>query len=377
MATPSSRATDLNDKHAPEWLNDADLEALPLERATTIPATWYTLPAVFEFEQRQVFANSWQLAGEAGSLKSPGDYRVEEIAGGAIIVLRDKQGELRAFHNVCRHRAGPVAAGSGNCKILRCRYHGWVYRLDGSLHTAPEIGEVEDFDPAAFGLVPLSVTEESGMLYVARKQAAKIGSATPAEMFAGIRDRVGQPGSGPLKYYRRDTYEISCNWKAYVDNYLEGYHLPLVHPELSKILDYQQYTTEVHDGYSLQHSEIAQPTAAYNPGQAYYYFIFPNIMLNILPGRMQTNVVLPTGPDHCRVVFDYYYEDTSSAAARSTIEEDIRFGDLVQKQDIDICEQVQKGLASGVYERGRLSAKRELGVHHFQNLLRSAYRRAI
>lgn len=360
----------------PAWLNSADLKALPLERASTIPATWYTDRAVHDFEQREVFARNWQLAGEGISLAQPGDFRVEDIAGGGIVLLRDKHGVLRAFHNVCRHRAGPVAAGKGNCKILRCRYHGWVYRLDGTLHTAPEIGDVENFDPADFGLVPLTVSAETCLLFAARTNAARIGSATLAEVFGRIRKRVGQFNFDKLNFYRRDTYDMSCNWKAYVDNYLEGYHLPQVHPELNKILDYQEYTTEVFDGYSLQHSDIAQPTGAYDPGQAFYYFIFPNIMLNMLPGRMQTNVVLPLGPDRCRVVFDYYYDDVASEAARKKIEEDISFGDLVQKQDIDICEQVQKGLASGVYERGRLSVKRELGVHHFQNMLRAAYGRA-
>lgn len=359
----------------PAWLHKADLDVLPLAKASTIPASWYVNAEVHEFEMRQLFARSWQLVGEASSLRSPGDFRVEDTAGGPVIALRDKSGELRAFHNVCRHRAGPVAAGSGNCRVLRCRYHGWVYRLDGSLHTAPEIGDVEDFEPGDFGLVPLEIIEESGMLFVAAGAEATIGSLAPENVFARIRERIHPFDPGQLGFYRRDSYDISCNWKVYVDNYLEGYHLPQVHPELNKILSYQDYKTEVFDGYSLQYSDIAQPTDAYSPGQAFYYFIFPNIMLNILPGRMQTNVVLPLGHDRCRVVFDYYYEDIISEAARTKIAEDISFGDLVQKQDIDICEQVQKGLACGVYERGRLSVKREHGVHHFQNMLRDAYSR--
>ena len=359
----------------PAWLREIDLETLPLEKAYTIPASWYTRADVHEFEQRRVFSGSWQLVGEASSLKSPGDYRVEDIAGGAVIVLRDQHGELRAFHNVCRHRAGPVAAGGGNCRVLRCRYHGWVYRLDGSLHTAPELGDALDFDPRDFGLVPLEVCEEAGLLYVAPSPDARIGSLLPNQVFAGIRASINPFDLASLSFYRRDTYDMSCNWKVYVDNYLEGYHLPQVHPELNKILSYQEYRTRVFDGYSLQYSDIAKPTDAYNAGKAFYYFIFPNFMLNILPGRMQSNVVLPLGPERCRVIFDYYYDDISSAAAKKKIAEDLSFGDLVQKQDIAICEQVQKGLASGVYDRGRLSVNREEGVHHFQNMLRAAYSR--
>lgn len=372
MSDPSSQSDNW-----PAWLEPGALECLPLERALTIPAAWYTSDAVFEFELGSLFAHSWQLAGEASSLAAAGDFRVEDIAASSIILLRDKNGTLRAFHNVCRHRAGPVAAGRGNCKVLRCRYHGWVYRLDGSLHTAPEIGDVQNFDPAEFGLVPLATETVAGMIFVLPGGGQRSMTPAPRELFSEIRQRVGQFNFSALKFYRRDTYDIRCNWKVYVDNYLEGYHLPQVHPELNKILDYRDYSTEVFDGYSLQHSDIAQPTAAYGAGKAFYYFVFPNIMLNILPGRMQTNVVLPLGPDRCRVVFDYYYEDIESGPAQAKIEEDLSFGDLVQKQDIDICEQVQKGLRSGVYHQGRLSQKRELGVHHFQNLLREAYQQAL
>ncbi|MBT8131393.1 MAG: aromatic ring-hydroxylating dioxygenase subunit alpha, partial [Gammaproteobacteria bacterium] len=173
------------------------------------------------------------------------------------------------------------------------------------------------------------------------------------------------------------SYRINCNWKVYIDNFLEGYHIPQVHPELAEVLDYRDYQTETFDGYSLQHSKIETATAAYNVGEAFYYFIFPNIMLNILPGRMQTNLVIPLGPTQCQVDFDYYYTDVSSADALNQIEEDLRFGDLVQQQDGVICEQVQCGLASGSYHRGRLSVAREAGVHHFQQCLRQAFRQAL
>lgn len=355
-------------------LSERDLEPAPLARAWTLPARLYTDPRLFDLELEAVFAGSWQLAGESQSLASPGDYRVDAIVGAPVILVRGKDRVLRAFYNVCRHRAGPVAAGSGNCKMLRCRYHGWVYQLDGRLHTAPEIGDVEDFDAADFALSSLALEQAGPLVFVARRANARLGTHTLNEVFGEISRRIGRLDFSGLTFFRRDTYDIACNWKVYVDNYLEGYHLPLVHPELSKILDYRGYATETFDGYSLQTSDIETPTAAYAAGDAFYYFLFPNIMLNILPGRLQTNVVIPLGPDRCRVIFDYYYEDAASDEARSRIEEDIRFGDLVQAQDINICEQVQQGLASGVYDRGRLSASREQGVHHFQEMLKAALR---
>ncbi len=352
----------------------ASLAAVPLEKAWTIPAAWYTDPAVLELEHEAVFSQSWQLVGSARSLARPGDYRVEDIARAPVLLVRGKDDKRRAFYNVCRHRAGPVAAGQGNCKLLRCRYHGWVYQLDGRLHTAPEIGEIDDFDPADHGLVALEFKEVAGLAFVARKAGAQIGGLPIDDVFAEMATRVDTLDFGKLNFFRRCSYDMRCNWKVYVDNYLEGYHLPHVHPELTNILDYGDYKTETYNGYSLQFSEIETPTDAYGAGRAFYYFIFPNIMLNILPDRLQTNVVLPLAADRCRVIFDYYYPDIESAQAQTRIEEDIRFGDLVQEQDIAICEQVQQGLASGVYERGRLSVRREAGVHHFQELLKAAYR---
>ncbi len=356
-------------------LSERDLEPAPLARAWTLPALAYTDPTVFSLEREAVFAAGWQLAGGSRSLAKPGDFRVEEIAGAPIILVRGRDHELRAFYNVCRHRAGPVAAGAGNCKVLRCRYHGWVYHLDGRLHSAPEIGDIEAFDPADFGLRPLAVAQIGPLIFVAQEHAQRPGSLSLEDVFGKIKARIGDLDFLQLGYYGRDTYDIACNWKVYVDNYLEGYHLPHVHPELTKILDYRDYATEVFPGYSLQFSDIETPTAAYAAGAAYYYFLFPNIMLNILPGRLQTNVVLPLAPDRCRVIFDHYYAEVQGEAAEARIAEDLRFGDLVQRQDIDICEQVQQGLASGVYERGRFSVKREQGVHHFQEMLKASYRR--
>ncbi len=360
----------------PAWIQPRDVESVPLERASTIPARWYTDAAVQEWELSELFSHGWQLSGSGSALKNAGDFRVDDIPGTSVLLVRGKDSQLRAFHNVCRHRAGPVAAGAGNCRLLRCRYHGWTYRLDGSLHSAPELGAAEDFDPSDFGLVPLAVTEVGPLALVAPAADANLAGREPAKLFEEIRARIGGLDIDKLQFYRRVSYAMFCNWKVYVDNYLEGYHLPQVHPELTKILDYQDYSTELHHGYSLQYSEIQNPTEAYDAGDAYYYFLFPNIMLNILPGRMQTNVVIPQGPDRCQVIFDYYYGDVTSDAAKTKIEEDISFGDLVQRQDMSICEQVQKGLQSGVYDRGRLSVRREQGVHHFHEMLRAALRRA-
>jgi choline monooxygenase len=163
---------------------------------------------------------------------------------------------------------------------------------------------------------------------------------------------------------------------VYVDNYLEGYHVPHVHPGLNKLLDYRSYRTELSDWYSLQWSPLRVPdesadASLYGNGDALYYWLWPNTMLNILPGRLQTNTVVPLGVDRCRVMFDSYYAPGADDAKRDA---DLDFSDEVQHEDLGICEDVQRGFASGSYVPGRLNPLRETGVHHFHELLRAAYR---
>ena len=168
---------------------------------------------------------------------------------------------------------------------------------------------------------------------------------------------------------------MACNWKVYVDNYLEGYHVPHVHPGLNRLLDYRSYRTELARWHSLQWSPLESDAALYGNGDALYYWLWPNAMLNILPGRLQTNRVIPLGVDHCRVLFDSYYAlDAAGIADEAKRNADLAFSDEVQREDLGICEDVQRGFASGSYVPGRLNPLRETGVHHFHELLRTAYR---
>lgn len=360
----------------PDTLRDEHLVSMELASASTAPATWYTDPQFHRWEQETVFASAWQLVGHESSVSTPGDYLVSDIAGAPVLVVRDKEGSLNAFYNVCRHRAGPVAQGQGNCQLLRCRYHGWVYGLDGALRHAPELGEATGFEPDQNGLHGIESCKAQSLLFVRRNGDRPVLVSDIDQLMSAINKRIAPQDISSQTLHQRVSYTMRCNWKVYVDNYLEGYHIPQVHPELADVLDYRDYTTETFAGYSLQHSKIETATAAYNAGKAFYYFIFPNVMLNILPGRLQTNAVIPLAHDRCRVDFDYYYTDTESPRAREQIEQDLEFGDLVQKQDGDICERVQMGLESGVYDQGRMSVRREAGVHHFQECLRAVFRQA-
>jgi choline monooxygenase len=339
-----------------------------LEEAFALHASFYNDPQWLAFEQREVFGRSWQLAAHSGDLADAGDHVACEIAGKPIVIVRNSDGTLNAFHNVCRHRAGPLAICNGKgARVLQCKYHGWTYTLDGQLRSAPEMQGAAHFEPSEIRLTRVRVQEWQGLVFVALSE-----DAPPFEsVFGGIAERIRPIDVAAMRFAKRDSYRIACNWKVYVDNFLEGYHLPFVHPGLSKVLDYRVYDTELFEWHSLQHSPLRNNDGIYGDGDAFYYFVYPNIMLNIMPGRMQTNRVVPDGHGHCIVEFDYYYTDDPQVQARIASEQ--AFSDEIQSEDIFICERVQKGLMSGSYEAGRLNPKRESGVWHFQNLLRKAY----
>jgi choline monooxygenase len=339
-----------------------------LRRARALEARHYVGVTAHDTDRRAVFARSWQLIAHREQLIEPGDHVVESLAGTPVILLRGRDGVLRAFPNVCRHRAGPLAHCSGKgMQNLRCKYHGWLYDQQGRLIGAPEMQDAEGFALDDIRLPPLRVREWQGLVFVALHEDVPDFES----VYSGISERIAPADLSTMRFTRRDIFDVACNWKAYVDNFLEGYHLPLVHPGLSRLLDYRAYETEISDWYSLQHSPLRNADAVYGDGEALYFFIYPNVMLNVMPGRMQTNRVLPLGPDRCRVEFDYYYQQDPAAVAR--IDEDRAFSDAVQHEDVAICEAVQRGLASGSYEAGRLSPRRESGVWHFHERLRDAY----
>jgi len=326
-------------------------------------------------ERDTVFTQGWQLVAHAAQVAEPGDHVVADAGGVPLIIVRGAPepdapaGQLRALHNVCRHRAGPLATCDGRgARALVCRYHGWSYALDGRLRGAPDLGDSTDFDAASIRLPQAHVAEWQGLVFAALQPAVAF-----EEIVAGI-DARSPAGFGALRFERRISYEIRCNWKVYVDNYLEGYHLPLVHPGLNRLLDYRSYRTEPGRWHTLQWSPLDTTQGPYGESgdgqQALYWWLWPNTMLNVLPGRLQTNRVLPLAVDRCRVDFDYYYP-AATAAAR--IADDQAFADQVQAEDIAICEAVQRGLASGSYVSGPLNPARESGVAHFHELLRAAY----
>lgn len=347
----------------------------PLARSRALSAACYTDVDFSALEREAVFGHGWHLIAHASRLHATGDHVVADCGGLPVIAVRGADDTVRAFHNVCRHRAGPIAYCDGlAAKSLRCRYHGWTYGLDGALKSAPEMDDAADFDTSSIHLPQLQVRIWQGLVFA----ASDSDSAPDFDAFvAGIQARLGDDrGLAGYGNHHHVAYDIACNWKVYVDNFLEGYHLPHVHPALNRLLDYRSYEIELSDWHALQWSPMESNNTVYGNGDALYYWLWPNTMLNILPGRLQTNRVVPIGVDRCRVEFDYYYPETDTTSALADFEADAAFSEQVQAEDITICEAVQRGLMSGSYEAGRLNPKREQAVHHFHELLRRAYRQA-
>jgi choline monooxygenase len=368
----------MHDLHALPDLTPETLHVRPLAQADTIPSSWYTDSRFLPVEQDVLFGRTWQYVGHRSQLPEAGAYVLASVAGNPLVLVRGHDGEVRAFYNVCRHRGGPLAMEEQGCvTMLQCKYHGWTYRLDGTLRGVPRFDRTELFDKRDYGLIPVTVHEWEGLLFVNLAG----GDVALETVLDGIAERIAPMRLGAMAFARRVHYDVACNWKVYVDNYLEGYHIPLVHPELCKVLDYRAYLTETHAHYSLQHSplRVGDAPSPYGvaDGEAYYYFVFPNTMLNVLPGRLQVNRVVPVGHDRCRVDFDYYYDDVTSDEAQQRIAHDLAFSDAVQAEDAGICEHVQRGLASRGYDRGRFSVECEGGVYHFQCLLKAAFREAL
>ena len=343
-----------------------------LAQAATPPAHWYTAPEMLAQEQARIFARTWQLAGRVEQVAQPGDYFTTTIADEPIIVVRGADDQLRALSNVCRHRAGPIACGEGTRRrSFQCGYHGWTYALDGRLTGTPEFAGVENWNNDEHGLPEFQVETWAGLIFVKLDAG---GGPTLAETLADLPERVGARDWGQMRLAARKDWFIDCNWKVYVDNYLEGYHIPIVHPSLNRELDYARYRTETRRFYSIQHSPIKRAgrlrvDASADDNEAQFFWVFPNLMLNVYPDNYSTNLILPLGPERTLTVFEWYFTEPEREDVREQITQTVEFSDEIQLEDIRICEAVQRGLRSRTYTSGRYSVKRENGVHHFHGLL--------
>jgi choline monooxygenase len=344
----------------------------PLSEASTIPGSWYVDRRIADLESETVFSKTWQMVGRREHVEMPGQFVTSSIAGEPVVVVRGNDGLLRGFYNVCRHHAAAVVTEPcGRASILHCPYHGWNYGLDGSLKGMPEFDGVKNFERQQNGLVPVRAEVWESFIFV----NLDLQAAPLAEFLGGLVKRVAPLGVRKLHYFDSRSYDIHCNWKVFVDNYLDGgYHVPHLHKGLNSVLDYKQYTIENEDRYCLQSSPMISSeedvaTGATRKGdRAWYFWQYPNLMINCYEGYMDTNLVLPIDPDHCRVIFDFYFGDVGESH-REYNQQSVAVGARVQDEDLGICEGVQRGLKSRAYGAGRLSVRREAGEHLFHRLL--------
>jgi choline monooxygenase len=345
----------------------------PLEQAYTIPAPWYFDERIAQLERNSVFASNWQVVGRVDQVNERGQFFTIDVNQEPLLVVRSDDGKLRAFFNVCRHHAAAVVPEAAGCaKQFRCPYHGWTYGNDGALKGMVEFEGVCNFERADNGLVPVRVDVWENFILLNLDGKAMLLSdylGKVPELVAPLKI------SEKLHYFDRRIYTLNCNWKVYVDNYLDGgYHVPHAHKGLSSVVEYTKYSIENFERACLQSSPLDSSSAsdsaisATRQGQAFYLWVYPNFMINAYSGVMDTNLVLPLGVDQCAVIFDYYFSDISSAA-QNHHRESIAVSEKVQDEDMAICDSVQRGLASRAYVAGRLSVRREAGEHLFHRLL--------
>jgi phenylpropionate dioxygenase-like ring-hydroxylating dioxygenase large terminal subunit len=362
-------------------VDDPDLAA-SLDAGRTLPAEWYTDGAFLRREEERIFRRVWLYAGPASAVERPGSYAAYELGNlFPVVAVRDEDGALRAFANVCRHRGHLVAQGTGACASLQCPYHAWTYALDGHLRAAPRSAWEPDFDPAAFSLVPLEVATWGPLLFIcADPEAGPLATA-----LGDLPDIVARSGVdlAALTHHARGELSISANWKLVVENYLECYHCPVAHKSFAALVDTSPdaYVLEPHRTFLSQFGKVndaardAAKDLAYNPigevTENQYHLLWPNLAVMTYAGRSNLIVYAyePAGPDATRRISDHYFAPDVDETTRREI---IAFGLQLFHEDRALVESVQKGLRSGFVRQGRVLPRSELLVHHFQKMIHRA-----
>jgi carnitine monooxygenase subunit len=355
-------------------------------RSWSLRAEAYTDQRWAEADVRGIFAQTWQWVCHVEKLRAPGSYVSATVAGMPVAVVRGRGGELRAFYNVCKHRAHELLSGSGTSRNIVCPYHAWTYSLDGSLKAARRADRMETFDKTEVCLDQVAVEEFGGMVYVNLDPAA----VPLREQAADLAEEIAHwaPDVAQLTHAKRLTYDVATNWKNVIDNFLECYHCHIAHKEFVDLVDMDTYEVRTHGIWSSHFAEAGKhANAAYDVSGASVtehavWWLWPNTCLLRYPGRGNFMVfqVVPDGPDRTLETWDFFLESTELNDAEV---ESVRYiDDVLQQQDIAIVESVQRGMRTPAFDQGRIvfdparegSGLSEHGVHHFHGLVLDAYR---
>ncbi|PSB23073.1 hypothetical protein C7B76_01415 [filamentous cyanobacterium CCP2] len=353
----------------------------PLEQATTLPAEMYLDPAIYQLEKERIFGKTWYYVGHLNQLNGAGSYFTVDIAEQPLVILKNKAGELRAFFNICTHRGGPLATGSGNCNRLTCLYHAWSFDLDGNLRYAPDMESAHSFDSAAHSLTSVKVETWGPFIFVnldphAQPLATKL--AELPEMFQRYQFTN-------LARVHTVDYNTEVNWKVFNEITVEGYHEPIVHQAtLGHFQDCNGIVGEAKHYYYLQHSPLDfdyQLNSGFESGlyidtlnqyeMEHFQIVclFPNFTLIMSPNHCATFLIDPQGIKKTHVRLDLLVPDTEAAKSSKNLESLIQFYADLMQEDFDFVPTVQKRIQSLHYRPGRLSPKREMGVHLYQELV--------
>ena len=323
---------------------------------TTLPARLYGCPDAWARERTAVFGRAWLFLGHEAEAADPGDWIAADVAGHRLLAVRGKDGALRAFHNVCRHRAGPLVQGAaGHCEgELVCAYHGWRYALDGRLRAATGFGAADGFDPRAFGLLGLRLEVWRGLVFVSLDPDA----APLADHVAPLESLLARRGLEIAAPAQRRSHDLGCDWKVYAENYLEGYHIGSVHPVLAGELGGAEYRVRIEGDL------VVQEAAGVNDGPqaGVWGWLWPNLGINVYRDGAMIERMTPVGPGRTRL--DYLFLNDGGAGA---LGEALNASDRLTAEDAAICEAVQLNLSAGAYHTGALSPTQEPGVAWFQD----------
>jgi choline monooxygenase len=347
-----------------------------LRAGATLPASWYTAESVFRHEMRAIFGRYWQYACRTDEVAHPGDYRACRAGNIPVVVVRNLNNEIAAFVNVCRHRGAEIVLDGtgGNRNTLQCHYHAWTWGLDGCLRAAPGAEDEPCFRNEQFSLTPLAVGLLGQFIFVRPDPHAPGWDETIGEL---PRALLASPSPLiTLRFRERRTYDLRANWKIVVENFLECYHCAVAHKGFANLIDLKEYTVTPHRYTSTQRGPLKSSAKARADTACFlkegggqegiYNYLWPNFMVNLYPGygNASTNIILPLAPDRTLAIYDFYFEEGVQEAVTM-----VAFIDQVQREDVIICESVQRGLSSGFCDQGRLMTRYEKGIQHFERLV--------
>ena len=392
---PRSDAHEAAVERVPEVSAAPERTSAPRGGAALGPAlepNLYLEPEIVRLEQRAIFERTWQLAGHVSDLAEPGSYMTTEVVDQPVLVVRDQEGEIRAFRNVCRHRGSRLLAGSGQCgKAIRCLYHGWTYRTDGTLIGVPEGRDIPDLDKSRLGLHQVRAEVFCGLIFVNLDPGAEPLGAR----LGGLAERLARYDLPSLKRFGRGGDVQPANWKVVVENYIEGYHIPIAHPSLMRLLDYQRYDVEVYDDWvwfeapmrdkpsdnrlERVYQRLVRPAPGLGAGDRRvwrFVLIYPNTTIDLYPDQVNTWRLWPDGADVTRDEWGTFRHPGAPRSSRVVQRINNVLNTAVLKEDVDLVDNVQRGIRSRGYHPGPLS-QREAAVAWFADRIRADLERAV